>query len=113
MSEAIGEHIFIIDQRDDYGDSTGQIGKIAVGAEGMIRLVEADPLFEPILDDIVTAVNNQPDFRIKVPPPPDAAQGGVWWQNVTRDDADLVDALCQYIEQKFALYCIADNEEEP
>jgi hypothetical protein len=111
MSDTISGQTFVLEMHDDYGDSTGEIGKLICRADGLMTLTEAKTDLLPALQAILEAVNAQDEFRIKVPPDPASAPGGVAWDSFYRDDPDLYELLREYMKQKYALYLepVADD----
>lgn len=106
MSESTDEHRFRVEQRDDFGDRTGDIGVVSCDAGGMLRVVEATPAFASVLSDIVQAVNDAKVLRTKVPPSPQSEPNSVAWRDVERSDPDLAFMLGEYVEQKYGLFLV-------
>src|SRR6266446_2916758 len=93
----------------DDGDLT-EIGKISFGERGNLTLLSAGPGFQSALENILAAVNAQEELRIKVPPPPEAEAMSLFRRSVKRDEPDLLQAMCDYMEQKYDLYLSQDAE---
>jgi hypothetical protein len=98
-------------KRDD-DDSLHPLGRVAQGARGQLTLLSASPGYEGPLRNILAAVNAQEQLRVKVPPPPGSEPYALHVRTVTRDDADLADALKDYLEQKYGLV-LADDAAGP
>lgn len=90
-----------------------RIGRLAIGARGMLAVVEADPLFAEPLRSVVDAVNAQESLRIKAPPPPNEAEGGIAHDTVLRDDPQAGFAVRELMEQKYDLRMVAAGAPVP
>lgn len=99
---------FRIERPDEGGMPPTPIGRLGCDGNGRLHLLEADPAYTAALGSVLEAVNGQEALRVKVPPPPEAEEGGVWWSTITRDDPDLLDSLPPYFEQKYNLLLTPD-----
>lgn len=100
---------FRIERPDEGGLPPTAIGRLGCDGDGRLRLLESDPAYTAALEGVVEAVNGQEALRVKVPPPPEAEERGVWWSTITRDHPDdLVDSLPPYFEQKYNLLLTPD-----
>lgn len=94
-------HFRVLRREDD--DSLREIGQVTVGDAGRMTLVDASGAFRLPLQDIVDTVNALDELRIKVPPPPGAAPGSLFRRSFARSEPDVLDALREYLDQKYDL----------
>jgi hypothetical protein len=91
-------------------DNLAEIAKVSFGERGRLALLSANPAFQSVLENVLSAVNAQEELRIKVPPPPEAEPMSVHRASIKRDDPDLLDAMREYMEQKYDLHLSQDGE---
>jgi len=103
--------ITLIVKRPDDEDDLVEIGKVAFGERGKLTLLSASAAFRSALESVIAAVNEQDELRIKVPPPPEAEPMSVFRRTVTRDEPDLLEAMCDYTEQKYNLHLVQESAE--
>lgn len=97
------DEIVLTVQRLEDDDTVTDIGKLSFGDHGKLTVISAEAAFKSVLETIVSTVNAQEELRIKVPPPPDAEPGSLYRRSATRDDADLLDVMREYLDQKYGL----------
>jgi hypothetical protein len=105
------EPTYAIEQRAEDGTVVGRIGRLAIGADGRLRLVDATAEFEEALQDVLGAVNAAPSLRVKIPTPGSASHG-ITWQSVARDDPAYAERLGDYFKQKYDLHLISADEDD-
>ena len=103
------EVILQIQRRNSDDENPTPIGKVSVGERGMLKLVDSDPAFKDALKNIVDAVNGKEKLRVKSPPPPEAHPTAIVWRSVERDDPELLQALSEYLEQKYELFVAPED----
>lgn len=107
MSEDSGPARFAVYQ-GEANEFTVPIGKVAIGQRGRIALLEADAGYAEALRGVIDGVNSLDELRIKTAPPPEAEPGALYRRNVSRDDPDLLDALGEFLEQKYDLRIVQE-----
>jgi hypothetical protein len=103
------EVILQIQRRNTEDESPTAIGKVSVGERGKLTLVDCDPAFAAAIKNVVEAVNGKDKLRVKSPPPPEADPTGIVWRSVERDDPELLEALGEYLRQKYDLYLVPEK----
>ena len=103
------EVIFQIQRRNTDDESPTPIAKVSVGDRGNIKLVDSDPAFKDALKNILDAINAKDKLRVKSPPPPEGDSTGIVWRSVERDDPELLNALGEYLQQKYDLYLAPEH----
>src|SRR5262245_56153481 len=104
MATTAAEITLSIKRPSGEDDELTEIGKVSFGAHGELTLLSANTGFQSALENVLRAVNAETELRIKVPPPPEAAPLSLFRRTVKRDEPDLLEAMCDYMEQKYDLF---------
>jgi hypothetical protein len=95
--------VYGVQQIDQRGGRTFDIGTLRYGRGGHLEVVTADPAFQTYLAEVVDTVNATEELSIKVPPPPDAEPYSVFFRIVDRTAPDLLDVMRTYLERDYGL----------
>lgn len=107
MSETPGSARFAV-YKGEASEFTVPIGTIAIGQRGRIDVLDADAGYAEALRGVIDGVNALDELRIKTAPPPEAEPGALYRRNVSRDDPDLLDAIGEFLEQKYDLRIVRE-----
>jgi hypothetical protein len=107
MSETSAPARFAVYQ-GEVSEFTVPIGRIAIGSRGHVEVLEADEGYAEALRGVIDGVNALDELRIKTAPPPEAEPGALYRRTVSRDDPDLLDALGEFLEQKYDLRIVRE-----
>jgi hypothetical protein len=92
---------FDIHHGDDQADAP-PMGRLAIDDGGQITLLYADEDYEMPLRAIIEGVNELDVLRIKMPSE-SGIPAAITFQNISRDDPDLTDAILEFMKQKYDL----------
>lgn len=95
--------LFPIQRRDAKDRPAEEIGQLALSEDGRLSVAQAAPAYQTPLERIVQSINALDKLRIKVPPPPAAERGGVYFEEVGRGEPLFEEALQSYLDEKYNL----------